>query len=50
MAVSLEVDAVDAKLDEILAARHEPANPFFTAGLSRTDWVSSDFFRTERVR
>ena len=30
------------KLDEILAARHEPANPFFTAGLSRTDLVSSD--------
>ena len=27
------------KLDEILAARHEPANPFFTAGLSRTDRV-----------
>ena len=38
------------KLDEILAARHEPANPFFTAGLSRTDRVSSDFYRTERVR
>jgi 5,6,7,8-tetrahydromethanopterin hydro-lyase len=38
------------KLDEILAARHEPANPFFTAGLSRTGRVSSDFFRTEHVR
>jgi 5,6,7,8-tetrahydromethanopterin hydro-lyase len=38
------------KLDEILAARHEPANPFFTAGLSRTGQVSSDFFRTEHVR
>jgi 5,6,7,8-tetrahydromethanopterin hydro-lyase len=38
------------KLDEILAARHTPANPFFTAGLSRTDRVSSDFFRTEQVR
>ena len=38
------------KLDEILAARHEPANPFFTAGLSRTGRVSSDFFRAEHVR
>jgi 5,6,7,8-tetrahydromethanopterin hydro-lyase len=38
------------KLDEILAARHEPSNPFFTAELSRTDRVSSDFFRTEQVR
>jgi 5,6,7,8-tetrahydromethanopterin hydro-lyase len=38
------------KLDEILAARHTPANPFFTAELSRTDRVSSDFFRTEQVR
>jgi 5,6,7,8-tetrahydromethanopterin hydro-lyase len=38
------------KLDEILAARHTPANPFFTAGLSRTDRVSSDSFRTEQVR
>ena len=48
---ALENGATGApKLDEILAARHEPANPFFTAGLSRTDRVSSDFFRTERVR
>jgi 5,6,7,8-tetrahydromethanopterin hydro-lyase len=48
---ALENGATGApKLDEILAARHEPANPFFTAGLSRTGRVSSDFFRTERVR
>jgi 3-hydroxyisobutyrate dehydrogenase len=40
---ALENGATGApKLDEILAARHEPANPFFTAGLSRTDLVSSD--------
>jgi 5,6,7,8-tetrahydromethanopterin hydro-lyase len=48
---ALENGATGApKLDEILAARHEPANPFFTAGLSRTDRVSSDSFRTEHVR
>src|SRR6185369_6064730 len=48
---ALENGATGApKLDEILAARHEPANPFFTAGLSRTGRVSCDFFRTEHVR
>ena len=48
---ALENGATGApKLDEILAARHEPANPFFTAGLSRTGRVSSDSLRTEHVR